>query len=117
MMRTRLLLVEDNPAEGDLAVEALSDIVDGADIVVARDGQSALDFAWSAEPPNLILLDINMPGLGGSEVLARLRANAATRVIPVIILSSSDHSRDIRRCYELGANCYLVKPLAHKDFV
>lgn len=111
-----ILLVEDNQADADLTSETLIANNSDIDLSVAKDGVEALemldsDGEWS-DPgrPTLILLDLNLPRKDGRQVLALLKAHELLRRIPVIILSSSDSEKDITSCYQLGANCYLVKP-------
>jgi two-component system, chemotaxis family, response regulator Rcp1 len=116
-----ILLVEDNPADADLTSETLAECLD-VDISLAKDGVEALeilnnDGSWSAQGrPTLILLDLNLPGKDGRQVLAVLKTHALLRRIPVVILSSSDSDRDITSCYELGANCFITKPLDLQAF-
>ncbi len=111
-----ILLVDDNIGDVVLTKEALK----GADftnrVSIARDGFEALDclrktgkFA-NAPTPDLILLDINMPRKNGCEVLEEIRRDERLKLIPVVILTSSEAEDDIRRAYELGANCYVTKP-------
>jgi len=116
-----VLLVEDNPADAELTSEALTEARD-IDVSVAKDGVEALemldrDGEWS-EPgrPTLILLDLNLPRKDGRQVLAVLKTHDLLRRIPVVILSSSDSERDITSCYELGANCYITKPVDLQSF-
>jgi two-component system, chemotaxis family, response regulator Rcp1 len=119
MPRSQWLLVEDNPAEADLAREALSSVV-GLELVIVGSGQEALSYlrrGADAACPSLVLLDLNLPGLSGEDVLAEVRADARLRPIPVIVLSSSESERDIAALYGAGANCYLTKPIYHADFV
>src|SRR5262245_27806012 len=111
MQRKHWLLVEDNVAEAELAREALSHLED-LELSIATSGAEALERlragdASRASRPGLILLDLNLPGLTGIEVLAKLRAEQAWRHIPVIVLSSSDRAQDIAAVYAAGANCYL----------
>ena len=111
-----ILLVDDNIGDVVLTKEAFK----GADfthrVSIARDGFEALDFLRhtgkfaSAPTPDLILLDINMPRKNGCEVLAEIRRDEALKLIPIVILTSSESEDDIRRAYELGANCYVTKP-------
>ena len=111
-----ILLVDDNIGDVVLTKEALK----GADftnrVSIARDGFEALDFLRhagkfaSAPTPDLILLDINMPRKNGCEVLQEIRADESLKLIPVVILTSSEAEDDIRRAYELRANCYVTKP-------
>jgi chemotaxis family two-component system response regulator Rcp1 len=108
-----ILLVEDNQADADLTSETLTANNSNVDLSVAKNGVEALvllhsDGAWS-DPgrPTLILLDLNLPRKDGRHVLALLKA---LRRIPVVILSSSESEKDVTSCYQLGANCYMVKP-------
>lgn len=113
--RIELLVVEDNPGDVRLLREAFDE--GGADVNfhVARDGAEALEMLVGSKRqedwrPDLILLDLNLPRVSGHEVLQRLKADAKTKRIPVIILSSSKAESDIRRAYEEHANAYLKKP-------
>lgn len=91
-----------------------------------RNGEEALDFIFATGkyaatrniqyPPKVILLDIQMPKVNGIEVLARIRSNERTRVTPVVILTSSKENPDIQKCYDLGANSYIVKPVNFEGF-
>lgn len=111
-----ILLVDDNIGDVVLTKEALK----GADftnrVSIARDGFEALDFLRhegkfaNAPTPDLILLDINMPRKNGCEVLEEIRRDERLKLIPVVILTSSEAEDDIRRAYELRANCYVTKP-------
>jgi two-component system, chemotaxis family, response regulator Rcp1 len=119
--RVHVLLVEDNPADADLTSETLAESVD-VQVSVAKDGVEALellenDGEWS-EPgrPTLILLDLNLPRKDGRQVLAVLKTHDQLRRIPVVILSSSEADKDITSCYELGANCYITKPVDLQTF-
>ena len=113
----RVLLVEDNPADAELTRESLEMGRLRVSLREVRDGQQALELLMAhAEPgdpqrPDLIILDLNLPGLSGQEVLARVRQHPSLRVIPVVILTSSEAERDIIKSYDLGANCYVTKPL------
>jgi two-component system response regulator len=121
MTKKIILLVEDNPDDVELALLALQ--ANGMDnhTVVARDGQEAVDYLLrldhdSESRPEVILLDLKLPGLDGFEVLRRVRANPLTRFLPVVILSSSREERDLTACYELGANSYIQKSLDFSVF-
>jgi two-component system, chemotaxis family, response regulator Rcp1 len=122
MRRTiHILLVEDNPADADLTSETLAESSD-VQVSLAKDGVEALellekDSDWS-EPgrPTLILLDLNLPRKDGRQVLAILKTHDLLRRIPVVILSSSESDSDITSCYELGANCYIAKPVDLQTF-
>lgn len=113
----RVLLVEDNPGDADLTRESLEASKLMIDIDVAIDGEQALDFLFKrgrhvqAETPDLIVLDLNLPKIDGRQVLAELRQDEQLRKIAVVVLTSSDAERDIAASYELGANCYVVKPI------
>jgi two-component system response regulator len=118
-----ILLVEDNPDDEALTLRALSQHHIKNEVVVARDGVEALDYLFSAGRfagrdtnlmPEVILLDLKLPKLGGLEVLQRLRADERTKLLPVVVLTSSNEERDIVESYRLGANSYVRKPV---DFV
>lgn len=113
-----ILLVEDNPMDVDLTLRALARRHLTNPIQVARDGEEALARipGWEAGDPMpvVILLDLNMPRIGGLEVLERLKAHPLCRAIPVVVLTSSSEDSDVQRAYRLGANSYIVKPV---DFV
>ncbi len=115
-----VLLVEDNEGDEALTLRAFKKHDIPNPIVVAHDGAEALGMLFSAgghfehELPRLVLLDLNLPKIGGLEVLTSIRGDARTRCLPVVILTSSAEERDIERGYELGANSYVVKPV---DFV
>ena len=120
-----ILLVEDNPDDVTLTLRALkaSDIV--SEVVVARDGAEALDYLFGAGAyasrdtsvmPQVILLDLKLPKVDGLEVLRRLRADERTKLLPVVVLTSSDEERDIIDSYGLGANSYVRKPVAFTQF-
>lgn len=116
-----ILLVEDNPSDVELALRALRKSGIGNRIQHARDGVEALDFLQGAGAPRpvpqLILLDLKLPRISGLEVLRRIRAEERTRLIPVVILTSSGEPRDIEEAYRLGANGYAVKPVDYERFV
>ena len=120
-----ILLVEDNRDDAELTQLALQEHFGANALMVLRNGAAALDFIFCQgeyserdirHQPKLILLDIKLPKLDGIKVLERLKAETFTRVIPVVMLSSSRHETDIRTCMELGANSYIVKPFTIHDF-
>ena len=127
MKKTNLiLLVEDNPDDEALTLRALIKNNISNEVVVARDGVAALDFLFGTgthagrDPsllPALILLDLKLPKLDGFEVLKRLRANPATALLPVVILTSSKEQQDIVDSYGLGANSYVRKPVDFQQFL
>jgi two-component system response regulator len=109
----RILLVEDNPGDAQLVRLALAEALPSARLSVAADGEAALArLQDESGPPDLMLLDLNLPRLSGHEVLAAVRAShdAAVRRLPVVVLSSSDAIADVERSYELGASSHVAKP-------
>lgn len=118
-----ILLVEDNPGDVELTLEAFSEAKLKNPIHVVNDGVEAMAFLrkegqYSNEPtPDLILLDLNMPRKDGREVLTEIRNDPVLTIIPVIILTTSDNELDILRSYELHANCYIKKPVDFEKFV
>ena len=113
-----VLLVEDNPADVRLATEAMHGTAVPCDLRVARTGAEALDLVRHHHVhPDLIILDLEMPGVTGLEVLAELGAEPDLRIIPVAVLSATDDDDIVRRAYELGANCYVTKPHDLEKFV
>lgn len=121
----RILLVEDDPKDIELTLNALSEYNLANKIVVARDGVEALDYLYRREEfknrpegnPIVILLDIKMPRMDGLQVLGQLKADEQLRYIPVVVLTSSRESRDLEECYRLGVNAYVVKPVRFNEFV
>ncbi len=121
-MTTRpILLVEDNPMDVDLTLRAFRQHKLANPIEVARDGKEALDWIprWEAgEPkPLVILLDVNMPKVGGLEVLQKLKSHPTLRTIPVVMLTTSSVGSDVQTAYEHGANSYIVKPVDFNKFM
>lgn len=120
-----ILLVEDNPQDLELALRALQKAKVSNHIQVARDGAEALDFMFGegahagrklTDGPKVILLDLKLPKIDGIEVLRRLKGDARTRVIPVVVLTSSNEQRDVVESYHLGVNSYIVKPVNFERF-
>lgn len=109
----KVLLVEDSASDELLTLRALEKAnVANGDVTVVRDGAAALQFLRDASAlPQLVLLDLNLPELGGLDVLGRLRADSRTRRLPVVILTSSTDDADILDGYASGANTYIVKPV------
>ncbi len=125
MTTPTILLVEDNAQDELLTIRALKKVNLANNIVVVRDGQQALDYMFrkgefadrgGSELPTAVILDINLPRISGLEVLARLRAEPATRLVPIVILTSSDEDRDRLRSYQNGANSFVQKPLDFAEF-
>ncbi len=119
-----LMLVEDNEAHAELAVCALEET--GNTIIVMKDGQEAINYLriqgdWAGKLdrplPNIILLDLKMPNMNGKQVLREVKTDENFKFIPVIMLTSSGLESDMKECYALGANSYIVKPVTYSDFV
>lgn len=119
-----ILLVEDNPDDVALTLRALRKNNFKSEVVVARDGVEALDYLRANGKsgrldrmlPQLVILDLKLPRVDGIEVLQKMRANARTRLVPVVVLTSSNEESDILRCYGLGANSYIRKPVDYSRF-
>ena len=120
-----ILLVEDNPDDVDLTLRAFRRSNVANEVVVVRDGVEALEYLFAtgayadrdaAVLPQVVLLDLKLPRLDGLEVLERLRANPTTRLLPVVILTSSTEERDLVNGYSLGANSYVRKPVDFEQF-
>ena len=125
MEQKSILLVEDNPDDEELTMLALRRNHILNKVVVARDGAEALAALFGPNPsassklallPQLILLDLKLPKLSGLEVLERIRSDARTRIIPVVVLTSSSEDEDILSSYRLGANSYVRKPVEFHRF-
>jgi CheY-like chemotaxis protein len=121
-----ILLVEDNPDDEELTIIALKESKILNEVVVTHDGVEALDYLFGtgkyagrnpAQLPQIVLLDLKLPRLGGLEVLERLRSNTLTQYIPVVVLTSSSEEEDILSSYRLGANSYVRKPVEFHRFV
>jgi CheY-like chemotaxis protein len=120
-----LLVVEDDPGHARLIERNLRRAHLPYALVLLGDGQAVLDYVASARdaggahplPPCLVLLDLNLPGRSGIEVLARLKRDPQTRHIPVIVFTTTDDPHEIARCYALGCNAYITKPIAYDQFV
>ena len=118
----RVLLVEDNPGDAYLTRDTLEQSKILLEIAVAIDGEDALDYLLGrgnyagVALPDLIVLDLNLPRLSGREVLAEVRRHEQLRGIPVVVLTSSDAERDVLMSYQLGASCYVAKPVGLEAF-
>jgi CheY-like chemotaxis protein len=118
-----ILLVEDNPGDVRLTIEALKEGRVHNSLSVARDGVEALAFLRRQGPhanaarPDLILLDLNLPRKDGREVLAEIKEDPSLRRIPVVVLTTSKAEEDILRTYDLHANCYIAKPVDLDQFI
>jgi DNA-binding response OmpR family regulator len=113
-----ILLVEDDPDHELLTIRALKKSNIANDVRVARDGEEAINLILGQEGlrPQVVLLDLKLPKLDGLEVLRRIRENEATRMLPIVVLTSSDEERDVVRSYKLGVNSYIRKPVNFNDF-
>lgn len=121
-----IILVEDNPDDVDLTLLALEKNNFANSVVVARDGEEAIQLLKLENPehsipreqlPALVLLDLNLPKVSGLEVLEKIRSHSSTHRLPVVILTSSREEQDIVRGYDLGANSYIRKPVDFENFV
>lgn len=126
MQPKNILLVEDNPSDVALTQRALAKSRIANELVVAGDGQEALDYLFGTgvyadrapcDLPALILLDLNLPRVDGLEVLRRIRAGERTRRLPVVVLTTSREEHDVAQSYDLGANSYIRKPVDFTQFV
>ena len=124
--QVEILLVEDNPEDAELTLRALRKRNLANHMHWVRDGEEALDYLFcrkqyagrdATRPPKLVLLDIKMPKIDGIEVLRQLKADAVLRSIPVVVMTSSNEERDVLESYRLGANSYIVKPVAFDSFL
>jgi len=116
----KILLVEDRDDDIELILEALKENRIKNKVTIARDGQEAIDYIKSLDPsddlPAIILLDLKLPKVDGLEVLKTIRKDKNTKLIPVIILTSSKEEKDLLKGYELGCNSYVRKPIDFKEF-
>ena len=120
-----ILLVEDSAADAEMTIEALKTNKLANKLLHVKDGAEALDFIFAQgkyshrkieDRPKVILLDLKMPKVNGIEVLQKIRSDERTKTIPVVILTSSKEDPDIKKCYELGVNSYVVKPVEFDEF-
>jgi two-component system response regulator len=121
-----ILLVEDNITDAELTIRELKKHNMANNLIHLKDGEEALDFIFATGkyantreiqyPPKVVLLDIQMPKVNGIEVLEKIKTDPKTRSVPVVILTSSKENPDIQKCYDLGANSYIVKPVNFDGF-
>ena len=120
-----ILLVEDQASDAELALHALRDLGLDRSVTLVRDGAEALDFLFArgayadrdpGDLPQFILLDLKLPKLDGLQVLQAIRSDERTQDVPVVALTSSKEACDVKRCYELGVNSYVVKPVDFDQF-
>jgi two-component system, chemotaxis family, response regulator Rcp1 len=118
-----ILLIEDNPADVMLTIEAFKECTEKHNVSTVKDGIEALKYLYNeneyinAQRPDLILLDLNLPRKDGREVLSIIKSDEDLRDIPVLILSTSKNEEDIMRCYKLKANSYITKPVDLHQFI
>ena len=126
MKKNIIMVVEDNEDDLELTLRAFEKNNILNEIVIARDGVEALDYLFGTGAhegrdlhimPEVILLDLNMPRMGGIEALRHIRSNALTKLLPVVVLSSSDEEKDMIESYECGVNSYIRKPVDFNQFV
>lgn len=121
----RILIVEDDPNDVELTLTALADYNLANEVVVARDGQQALDYLYcrgeyetrTSDNPAVLLLDLKLPKVGGLEILQQIKSDERLKMIPVVVLTSSNEEKDMMRSYRLGVNAYVVKPVDFHAFV
>jgi CheY-like chemotaxis protein len=113
-----ILLVEDDPDHELLTIRALKKSQIANEVRVARDGEEAIELLFGEKRvrPQVVLLDLKLPKVDGLEVLRRIRTDDATKMLPVVVLTSSDEERDVVRSYQLGVNSYIRKPVNFTDF-
>lgn len=120
-----ILLVEDSSSDAEMTINALKKNNLANQLLHLKDGSMALDFIFAEgiylnrnieDKPRVILLDLKMPKVNGMEVLERIRSDERTKTIPVVMLTSSKEDPDIKRCYELGVNSYVIKPVEFDEF-
>jgi len=126
LKEVQILIVEDNPHDAEMAMRAFKKNNLANNILVVNDGQAALDYLFAQgkyaeigelQRPKMILLDLKLPKISGLEVLKEVKANPKTKLIPVIMLTSSKEEEDIIESYQLGVNSYIVKPVDFEKFV
>jgi CheY-like chemotaxis protein len=121
----RILLVEDDPKDVELTLTALEEYNLANEVVVASDGEQALDYLYyrgnymqrARENPAVLLLDLKLPKINGLEVLQQIKADEQLKLIPVVVLTSSREEKDMVSSYKLGVNAYVVKPVDFHEFV
>lgn len=125
MNEVEVLLVEDNPSDAELTTRALRKRNLANKLFHVKDGAEAIDFLFAQGPfagrrvesgPKVVLLDLKLPKVDGIDVLRRIKTDARTKIIPVVVMTSSREDRDLVDCYNLGVNGYVVKPVEFEDF-
>ncbi len=125
VQQVEILLVEDNPSDAELCVRALKKHNLANKLVWVKDGAEALDFVFGtgayegrsvSDKPKVILLDLRLPKVDGLQVLRRIKADDRTKIIPVVVVTSSKEDRDVTESYKLGVNSYISKPVGFEEF-
>lgn len=124
--RVEILLIEDNMSDAELTIRALKKNNIANDLIHLKDGVEAIDYVFGTgtylgrdvnEKPKVILLDLKMPKVDGLQVLEKIKGDDRTKEIPVVVLTSSKEDPDVKKCYQLGVNSYIVKPVEFDDFL
>lgn len=125
VQQVEILLVEDNPSDAELCIRALKKHNLANKLVWVKDGAEALDFVFGtgayegrsvSDKPKVILLDLRLPKVDGLQVLRRIKADDRTKIIPVVVVTSSKEDRDVTESYKLGVNSYISKPVGFEEF-
>lgn len=118
-----ILLIEDSPSDANLTIQSLQQAKITNTLHWVEEGEAAMDFLYQrgdypdAPRPDLIVLDLNLPGMDGREILAEVKADPSLRRIPVVVLTTSSNEEDVLRSYDLNANCYVTKPFDVQQFI
>ncbi|VXD13707.1 response regulator [Marinoscillum sp. 108] len=121
-----VVLVEDNPDDAELTMRSLNSLQLGNQIIWLKDGAEAINYLFGQQPdqsrrvsnrPKLILLDLKLPKVNGIEVLKRIKSDDQMKTVPVVVMTSSNESVDLRTCYELGVNSFVTKPINYQEFI
>ncbi len=121
-----VVLVEDNPDDAELTMRSLNSLQLGNQIIWLKDGAEAINYLFGQQPdqsrrvsnrPKLILLDLKLPKVNGIEVLKRIKSDDQMKTVPVVVMTSSNESVDLKTCYELGVNSFVTKPINYQEFI
>jgi len=121
-----VVLVEDNPDDAELTMRSLNSLQLGNQIIWLKDGAEAINYLFDQHPdqshkvsnqPRLILLDLKLPKVNGIEVLKRIKSDDQMKTVPVVVMTSSNESVDLKTCYELGVNSFVTKPINYQEFI